>query len=247
MTFDPSTLVDSTKQVFDECSSVYLREDKHWGCDLDIISECIEREDSPRVIELGTGYAWHLGNIYFTCSTKLRRVVGVDYSPKMIDQARSFLSSIRIQDEPLSNVVELFQDDIQSLSFPDGSFDVALLLNNTLGNIASKDFVEARSNRRTVLSECCRVLAPSKRLVISVYNAARLTEEDRYGLVFELDPNLSKLETFDLVVRFKATGTPYYSHWFSDDEIRQLLYESGFLIESLEHRRKRIVVVARKK
>jgi len=247
VTFKPEILIDSTKQVFDECASIYLREDKHWGCDLDIISECVDKEDSARIIELGTGYAWHLANIFFTCSSKFKRVVGVDYSTAMIEQARAFLGGIKYNGDDLSNRIELFKENIQSLPFPEESFDIAFLLNNTLGNIAASSFEEARLTRKSVLRECWRILDCSKHLIVSVYNAARLTEEDRYGLVFELDPVLSKLETFDLVVRFKATGTPYYSHWFSESEIKHLLYEAGFLVESIENRRKRIVVVARKK
>jgi SAM-dependent methyltransferase len=240
-------LVNSTRQVFDECAPVYLKEDKHWGCDLDIISEYVEKFKEPEVIELGTGYAWHLANLFFVDFTNLKRVVGVDYSDKMLDRARTLLNSIFYNGQPLIDQVELKNEDILSLSFEDKSFDVALLLNNTFGNIPAETFNKAREQRRKALKEIKRILRKSGYLIISVYNSDRLAEEDTYGEVFELDHEQSNLETFDLVVRYKETGTPYYSHWFSKNEITQLLLDASFRVVETEKRKKRIVVVAKKK
>lgn len=240
-------LQTTTKQVFQQCAPVYLKEDKHWGCDLDIISEYIERYEEVEVIELGTGYAWHLANLCLVSSAKFKRIVGVDYSDKMLEQARVLLSSISYEGHNLAERVELHNCDILSLPFEDESFDVAILLNNTLGNIPGATFEEAKSQRKKCLYEIRRILREFGILVVSVYDISKLTEEDKYGEVFELDHNLSNLESADLVVRFKETGSPYYSHGFTDQELRQLLYEVSFRIVELEHRRKRIVVVAQKK
>lgn len=240
-------LIQSTKQVFDECSSVYLKEDKHWGCDLDIISEYVEKFKEPDIIELGTGYAWHLANLFFVSSVNLRRIVGVDYSENMLAKARELLSSIMYNGHPLTEKIELHKADILSLPFENESFDVAILLNNTLGNIPSETFDKAKEERKKALTEIRRVLRQSGFLILSVYNASKLTEEDKYGEVFELDHALSNLETFDLIVRFKKTETPYYSHWFSRNEICQLLYDVSFRVVEVEERKKRIVVVAQKR
>lgn len=240
-------LMRSTKQVFDECATVYLREDKHWGCDLDIISEYVEKFKESEIIELGTGHAWHLANLFFITSTKLKRVVGIDYSDKMLEQARTLLNSILLNGRPLIDKVELKKADILSLPFEDESFDVTLLLNNTLGNIPGETFDKAKGQRKKALSEIRRVLRQSGFLITSVYNSNKLTEEDRYGKVFELDHRHSNLETLDLVVRFKESGTPYYSHWFTTNEIRQLLYDVSFRVVVVEERGKRIIVVAQKK
>jgi SAM-dependent methyltransferase len=240
-------LTKTTKQVFDECAPVYLKEDKHWGCDLDIISEYVEKFKEAEVIELGTGYAWHLANLYFLASCNLKRVVAVDYSEKMLEMARALLSSISYDGQPLIDKVELKKGDILSLPFDNESFDVAILLNNTLGNIPAESFDKAKQKRKEALIEAKRILRTSGFLIISVYNADRLAEEDKYGEVFELDHTLSNLETFDLVVRFKKTGTPYYSHWFTKDEICKLLYDVSFRVVEVELRRKRIVVVAQKR
>jgi len=242
-------LTKTTKQVFDECAPVYLREDKHWGCDLDIISEYVEKFKGPEIIELGTGYAWHLANLYFLVSCNLKRVVGIDYSGKMLEMARVLLSSISYNGQPLIEKIELKKADILSLPLPfdEESFDVAILLNNTLGNIPAENFGKARQKRKEALTEIRRILKNFGFLILSVYNADRLTEEDKYGEVFELDHNLSNLETFDLVVRFKETGTPYYSHWFTKNEICKLLYDVSFRVVEVEERKKRIVIVGQKK
>jgi SAM-dependent methyltransferase len=240
-------LTKTTKQVFDECAIVYLKEDKHWGCDLDIISEYVEKFKEPEIIELGTGYAWHLANLYFVASCNLKRVVGIDYSEKMLEMARTLLSSISYNGQPLIERIELKKADILSLPFDDESFDVAILLNNTLGNIPAESFYKAKQKRKKALTEIKRILKNSGFLILSVYNADRLTEEDKYGEVFELDHNLSNLETFDLIVRFKETGTPYYSHWFTKNEICQLLYDVSFRVVEVEVRKKRIVIVAQKR
>jgi SAM-dependent methyltransferase len=240
-------LIKTTKQVFDECAPVYLKEDKHWGCDLDIISEYVEKFKEPEIIELGTGYAWHLANLYFVAPCNLKRVVGIDYSEKMLEMARTLLSSISYNGQPLIERIELRKADILSLPFDDESFNVAILLNNTLGNIPAESFYKAKQKRKKALTEIKRILKNSGFLILSVYNADRLTEEDKYGKVFELDHNLSNLETFDLIVRFKETGTPYYSHWFTKNEICQLLYDVSFRVVELEVRKKRIVIVAQKR
>jgi SAM-dependent methyltransferase len=237
----------TTKQVFDECAPIYLKEDKHWGCDLDIISEYVEKFKESEVIELGTGHAWHLANLFFTTSNKLKSVVGIDYSEKMLERANTLLSSIFQNGHPLIEKVKLQKADILSLPFDNENFDVALLFNNTLGNIPAETFDKARGQRKKALSEIRRILRQSGYLILSVYNSRKLAEEDKYGEVFELDHGLSNLDTLDLVVRYKETGAPCYSHWFSTNEIRQLLFDVSFKVVMAEERGKRIVVVAQKK
>lgn len=242
-----SDLIQTTKQVFEECAPVYLAEDKHWGCDLDILSEYVEKFNEPELIDLGTGYAWHLANLFVVASNFLKRVVGVDYSDKMLGQARTLLNSMCCKGRPLTEMIELHKGDILSLPFGDESFDVGIMLNNTLGNIPADSFHRAKDQRKQALKEIRRILRKPGFLIVSVYNSSKLTEEDKYGEVFELDHELSNLDTFDLIVRFKETGTAYYSHWFGRNEICQLLYDVSFRIVEVEERKKRIVVVCQKR
>jgi len=240
-------LRSSTKQVFDECSPIYLREDKHWGCDLDIISEYVENFNDPEVIELGTGYAWHLANLFFLTSVNFKRVVGIDYSDGMLEKAKVLLSSLSCKGCPLTEKIELQKEDILSLPFENGSFDVALLLNNTLGNISASTFDKAKEQRKEALREIRRILKISGFLILSVYNSRELNEKDKYGKFFKVDQKLSNLENFDLVIRFVKTGTLYYSHWFNRNEILHLLNDVNLEIVEVEERKKRIVVVVQKK
>lgn len=240
-------LGQTTKKVFNDCASVYLKEDKHWGCDLDIISEYVEKFSNSNVIEVGTGHAWHLANLFFKSPNNLGNVIGIDYSDEMLNRSRTFLKSIKYNGKTLNERIELYNENILALSYKKPIFDVALLLNNTLGNIAGKDFIESRDNQKICLRNLRKILRPTGVIIVSVYNSSKLTEEDKYGDVFELDHKLSNLDTSDLVVRFKATDTPYYSHWFTKDEICKLLYEVSFRIVEVEERKKRIIVVAQKK
>lgn len=239
-------LRQSTKAVFDQCANVYLREDKHWGCDLDIIRKYVECFSDPEILEVGTGHAWHLANLYFVSSAKIKRSVGIDYSDEMLSRARVFLNGILYEGRPILERIELVQADICDVNLANEAFDVGLLLNNTLGNLPGRTFEDARNQRKRALHILHGALRTERYLIVSVNNADRLTEEDKYGDVFELDLDLSNLDTMDLVVRFKKTKTPYYSHWFTVLEIRQLLYEAGFRIDQIDEREKRIVVVAQK-
>lgn len=236
-----------TKQVFNECAKIYLKEDKHWGCDLDIICEYVEKFKDAEVIELGTGHAWHIANLFFLAATNLKRIVGIDYSQKMIERAKLLLNSIIYNGNYLIDMIEIRKGNILSLPYKKESFDVAILLNNTIGNIPGETFAKARDKRKKALREIRRVIRNTGFIILSVYNSKKLTEEDKYGRVFELDHKLSNIESFDLVIRYKQTGTPYYSHWFNQEEIRKLLYDVSFRIVEVEERRKRIIVVAKKK
>jgi SAM-dependent methyltransferase len=239
-------LAPSTKAVFDQCSAVYLREDKHWGCDLDVIKKYVETYSNPEIFEVGTGPAWHLANLYFVSSSNIKRAVGIDYSAGMLAQARAFLRGILFEGRPLLEKVELVEADISNINLVAAAFDIGLLLNNTLGNLPGKTFADAKNERKRALHVLHESLRLGGYLIVSVNNADKLTEKDKYGDVFELDHDLSNLNTMDLVVRLKKTQTPYYSHWFTAKEVRQLLYEAGFRILQLEERESRFVVVGQK-
>jgi SAM-dependent methyltransferase len=241
-----SDLATTTNTVFEECADVYLHEDKHWGCDLDIMKRHIEAFPAPEILDLGVGHAWHLANLHLVSSARIKRAVGVDYSGEMLARARALLGGMLHQGQPLLEKIELRQSDFFNIDFADEAFDVGLLLNNTLGNLPGKSFDDAHRQRRNILRRLYRTLRHGGCLIVSVNNADKLTEEDKYGNVFELDHDLSNLSTMDLVVRLKKTQTPYYSHWFTANEVRQLLYEAGFRIQQLEERESRFVVVGQK-
>jgi len=238
-------LTESTFLVFEGCSDLYLAEDKHWGADLDIIRGVVNGYGDVRLLDAGCGPGWHLVNVGYLCPQFSRRV-GLDYSERMLAVAERFIAQAGMLAE-----INLVLGDILEMPFKDAEFDVVLCLANTLGNLPGHAFEESTQVRRKALQELRRVLRGGGALVLSVYNADRLAEQERYGRVFILDPHASQMETNDLVIRFydpndeDTDGTPYYSHWFTADEVRSLVADSGFRVLDSEERKSRIVLVAR--
>lgn len=240
-------LIATTFKVFEECSYLYLQEDKHWGGDLDMIREEIDRFKEPRVLDAGCGPAWHLINIPYLCPS-VSDLVGLDYSPKMLDLAKRFVAL-----NDLDKRIKLVKGNILSMPFDNEKFEIVLCLSNTFGNLPEKTFEKSVKIRKKTVREFRRVLKPGGSLILSVYNVERIKKEDKYGRVFSLDPVLSKLETNDFIVRFtdprkntSNSGIPYYSHWFREQEIKLLINNPWFRIKELEKRMKRIVIVAEK-
>lgn len=73
---------------------------------------------TERVLDVATG----TGNVATLLARALPRgqVVGIDISPKMLDQARSKLAELGLTN------VELMEMDMQTMAFPDGGFDVVV-------------------------------------------------------------------------------------------------------------------------
>jgi ubiquinone/menaquinone biosynthesis C-methylase UbiE len=95
------------------------------------------------------------------------RVVGVDRSQALLDEAKSRAGD---QDGP-----ELVHADYRELPFADASFDVALNLYSSIGYLGDEEDTRA-------LTEIGRVLRPGGRLVIETMHRDRLvtTGSDRY-------------------------------------------------------------------
>jgi SAM-dependent methyltransferase len=236
----------STKKVFDECAQIYLNEDKHWGCDLDYICKYIDKFRNPEIIDLGVGHAWHLANLFFFIDSKLERVVGLDYSSNMLGRAKKLLNSILYNGHPIIEKVELKKGNILSIPFKKESFDIALLLNNTFGNIPGTTVVKAENKRIKALNGIKRILKKSGYLILSVYNSDKITEKDKYGNVFELDHNKSDFDKSDFIIRYKPTGSICYSHWFTLPEIKNILSDANFKVVECEKRKERIIIIAQK-
>jgi len=234
----------STKQVFDLCSACYLREDHHWDAFGDVVLRVVEGKPRPAILDAGCGPGWHL--TLLARNTSPQRLIGVDFSRHMIAEARRRLAEAGLDDR-----VEFRITDLRRMPFECGSFDVALCMNNTLGNIICHSLEMAECERSNALGELRRVLfADGGTLILSVYDHESLELDGGYGNVFTLDRDLSRLETGDLVVRYCAppetdrAGIPYYSHWFSASELHDLLERNGFTARSTITRGAAICVIA---
>jgi len=232
--------------MFDESADDYLRGDRHWGCDLDVITRCANGTPELSVVEFGSGYCWHLANLVLLTSSKVKRIVGIDYSREMLRRAKVFLEKSTHFGCGLSQRVELLEEDMLSTSLAAGSCDLLMMLNNTLGNLPGPTFTDAEQERRKALIEAHRVLSDNGQLVLTVYHAEQMRRESAYGEVFELDEGMSDFSAHDYVVRYRRTATPCYSHWFEEGEARTLLGGCGFEVTFLETRLERLVFVCRK-
>lgn len=223
-------------------ASNYLQEDKHWGCDLDVIKSEINEKEKLKILDTGCGTAWHLINLRYLIPDG-PQLVGIDYSEDMLKVARKFVKLNKMQ-----NNITLKKQNILTTEFENNSFDIIICFNNTLGNLASLDIKRSVNTRRKALPEINRILNKKGKLILSVYNAEKLDLND-YGDVFKVNYEKSILPCNDIILWFSLKNREkyfYYSHWFTKEEIIQLLEENNFVIESLEFRRKRIIVVAHK-
>ncbi|OHB28336.1 MAG: ArsR family transcriptional regulator [Desulfuromonadaceae bacterium GWC2_58_13] len=99
------------------------------------------------IVEVGVG----TGNILASLSRKAPKVVGVDHSPAMLDEAR-----LRVGQEGLAGI-EFRLGEMSHLPLGDNEVD-CLLLNMVLHHAALPE---------RVFQEACRILAPGGRLVIA--------------------------------------------------------------------------------
>ncbi|HOA90008.1 class I SAM-dependent methyltransferase [Propioniciclava tarda] len=100
---------------------------------------------SGRVLELGIGTGLNLP--YYSADVAL---TGLDWSPRMLDQARDAAARLR-------RPVELVPGDAVALPFADGTFDTVL----------STYLLCSVADVRVVLAEARRVLVPGGRLLLA--------------------------------------------------------------------------------
>ncbi len=235
-------IIQETYNSFCICSSQYIQKDKHWGSDLDIINNEINEKENLKILDAGCGSAWHLINLKYLIADRFQ-LFGIDYSEGMLEIARKFIKINKMQ-----NNINLKKQDILKTKFDNSSFNVVIFFNNTLGNLPSLNIKRSVDARMKALHEINRILSKKGKLILSVYNAEKLDLND-YGGVFKVDYEKSSLHSNDIILRFSLTNRDkyfYYSHWFTKEEIIQLLEKNNFVIKSLEFRRKRIIAVAHK-
>jgi ubiquinone/menaquinone biosynthesis C-methylase UbiE len=102
------------------------------------LAALLELKGSEQVLDVacGTGHA----TLALAARVPQGRVIGVDFSPGMLDQARKKAASLNIRN------VEFFERDMQNLGFTSRSFDIAVCsfgiffaedMDSTLGHIAA--------------------------------------------------------------------------------------------------------------
>lgn len=237
-------MVANTERIFDAIAPAYLRDDSHWGSDLDLIKyvadKKLERQCKIKIVDLGCGPGWHLLNVATIYRMEIKRIVGVDFSEKMLEEAKKSF-------ERSGYNIELRKVDVRQTEFDNREFDIGLLLNNVLGNVSGYDIVRAAEERECVLREAHRILTDEGLLVFSVYNKERL-DLTHYGKNRVID-GTSDFSKGDLVVNYRLNNREiiYHSHWFTEKEVHELFGSCGFIPEILERRMSRYVGVVRKR
>ena len=160
-----------------------------------------------RVLDYGCGG----GREAFALEALGHRVVGVDVSPEQVALAR------RIADERGSRVT-FSGCDGERLELPDASFDYAIAWSQVLANVPGAE------RRQALVRELGRVLGPGGRLSFSVHDLERsapaVPEPELVDARVELGIELAE---GDFVLRDGDSGTPCYWHFFTRDEIEEVV------------------------
>jgi SAM-dependent methyltransferase len=231
--------------VYEKLGKEYLIYDKNWGDDLDIIKNTVCGKKGLVMLDAGCGPSWHLEE----CAKmpNFDHLIGIDYSPRMFkdSQQRLFLSN-------LDEKVRLIQSNIvRGIPLPSRSVNLIICFNNVLGNLLKSDIESAFIARKKAIAEFNRILCPEGYLIISILNKDNFSQNNGYGKgPFRVDLERSNIEKGDFVVLYKTADgweCSYFSHWFEQKEIVNLLTSFGIEVIELLKREKRLIVIARKR
>ena len=119
----------------------------------DFLIDLAKNNPNSTFLDVGCG----LGRHATLLAKKGIRVYGVDNNPTMIEGATSQIKF----DPSITELVDLFLEDVQKMHFEDETFDVIICMTNTFGNLPNIE--------ESVLREMARVLKPNGKIYLSVY------------------------------------------------------------------------------
>lgn len=187
-------------------------------------------EEGFTILDLGCGTGRHLE----LAAMNGCRAVGVDLNPHMLAKAKQRLTraGVAFSEWPAPGGPEparLVAADINAPPLAPGErFDAAIMMFSTFGLVIGED------ERRRFLSRLARRLKPRGKLVIHVHNelrARKLTpalsrenlDEIRLRAVGKLDPGDHLQKNYRGVLDLRL-------HYFTPEELRELVADSGFRI-----------------
>lgn len=219
--------------------SSYIREDGHWGADLDFLKDTANKlltksKNKIDYLDIGCGPGFHL--IAMRRWYPELRAAGADLSVRMLSEARKEIRRARLED------IELVHSDISDLQVRK-KYDLISFLNNGMGNVYREE-ASPVALRENAMRKMRSLVRKGGYLITSVYNLEKLAP--RYGPNLRMLPH-SNISRGDLFVEYKHGNgrTEYYSHWFTEKELRDLLEQNGFKINLFEKRMARLVVRAK--
>lgn len=127
-----------------------------------IMAEAVDLKPGMRVVDLGCGYG---ATARYLAANYGCRVLGTNISEKELDLART-----RGEEAGLGHLLSFEYGDFHELAYPGGSFDVVWSQESFLHGV----------DKRKILSECTRILAPGGSLIFTDILVRKDTpQEDR--------------------------------------------------------------------
>ncbi|PTD93543.1 hypothetical protein C9439_07250 [archaeon SCG-AAA382B04] len=199
------------KRVFDKISHDFSQTRKHpWPEVVDFIEKGRKTNFS---LDLGCGNGRHMKELI----KKSERVIGVDFSKKMLKKSkREILLSGYSKDS-----FELVQGDITDLPFNNQVFDIVIC-------IATLHHIPSSKKREECLNEIHRVLKKNGRTLISVWS---IEHNEFEGKREEVRKN-----NFDYFVDWKSDGfkEKRFYHIFNRENFSNLLNKTDFTVKEIK-------------
>ncbi|MEW5996970.1 MAG: class I SAM-dependent methyltransferase [Candidatus Micrarchaeota archaeon] len=157
-----------------------------------------------KILEIGCGY----GRLMRVLSKNAKKVVGIDFSKRMVGLAGKNLSD--------AGNVEILPMDADDLKFADGSFDYVLCLDNSFGNMPGIEL--------GVLREMARTCKKGGEVIVSVFSEnAGDVQAENYGRI-----GLKGIRDDGKAVH---TDEGFYSRRFTKKELIELFGKAGLECE----------------
>lgn len=173
-----------------------------------LISTIKGLESTARILDAGCGFG---RTMTLLSEQGFGNVFGADISVKMIRKAKT--------DQIISSYNYVMCDMRDSLPFQDNSFDAVLCLGSTIGNF---------TNRNGAIKEFNRILNENGILLLGVHNAELLEEKVATSYYNTHAPHPVKYVGLDKEQN-NVHMSGLVSHWFTEQEISDLLIQNGFL------------------
>jgi ubiquinone/menaquinone biosynthesis C-methylase UbiE len=178
-----------------------------------IAKEFVKQSDS--VLDVGCG-SGRLAELFIN---RLINYTGIDFSSRLLDEARKRLGSIKH--------IDFLSMDMRSLVFPDESFNVVFMI-ASLHHLKSEDHEKA-------LLQAYRVLKPGGYILMTNFNLWKFSLKEktwwRYKLAHILGKSAGSGIKINRTVITSWRGHPLYYHAFTKRELKRKVLHAGFFVE----------------
>lgn len=233
--------------AFDINAENYLKDDIHRGNDVDLICAVgnkLQRELQRKVdiLYVGVGPGEILEKIV-TNGEFYREIKAIDYSANMCSLSASRIEKL---DPKIKSIVVLEKKNLFDFKNCKKSYDMVLLLNNTLGNIVvGNSGGKGRVFALNIIIH--KLLRPGGVLFLSVYNFEKIEIKNHH---YTPKLTLLKRNGQDLLLELTTNNglnPMFYTHWFTVKEIKDLFQRRGFVISNSDIilREARVIVTAK--